>query len=64
MSRYGTPYSGTDFGVVRKQRNSPVWHSTPAGQPNVTISVLVLVPEKSVLYAGTHGQGVWQLKVQ
>jgi hypothetical protein len=32
--------------------------------PNVTVADLVLVPERGVLYAGTHGQGVWQLKVQ
>ena len=25
---------------------------------------LVYVPEKDALYAATHGQGVWQLKVQ
>jgi len=28
------------------------------------VAVLVLVPERGVLYAATHGQGVWQLKVQ
>jgi hypothetical protein len=39
------------------------WHDTPPGLPNVTVTDLVLVPERGVLYAGTHGQGVWQLKV-
>jgi hypothetical protein len=34
------------------------------GLPTVTVSDLVLVPERGVLYAGTHGQGVWRLKVQ
>lgn len=60
----GTLYVGNDFGVVQKQKNSPVWHLTAAGLPNVTVSDLVYVPERGVLYAGTHGQGVWQLKVQ
>jgi hypothetical protein len=64
VSPKGTLYVGHDFGVSQKQRNSPVWHPTPAGLPNVTVSDLVYVPEKGVLYAGTHGQGVWQLKVQ
>lgn len=59
----GTIYVGNDFGVVQKQKNSPVWHLTAAGLPNVTVSDLVYVPERGVLYAGTHGQGVWQLKV-
>ncbi len=60
----GTIYVGNDFGVVQKQKNSSVWHRAAAGLPNVTVSDLVYVPEKDVLYAGTHGQGVWQLKVQ
>ena len=64
VSSSGTIYVGTDFGVVQKQRNSSVWHLAAAGLPNVTVSDLVHVPERGVLYAGTHGQGVWQLKVQ
>ncbi len=64
VSGHGTLYVGTDFGVVQKQRNSPVWHLTAAGLPNVTVADLVLVPERDVLYAATHGQGVWQLRVQ
>ncbi|MGE0814548.1 MAG: exo-alpha-sialidase [Vicinamibacterales bacterium] len=63
VSSKGTLYVGTDFGVVQKQKNSPVWHQPAAGLPNVTVADLVLVPERGVLYAGTHGQGVWQLKV-
>ena len=64
VSGSGTLYVGNDFGVVQKQKNSPVWHLTAAGLPNVTVADLVLVPERGVLYAATHGQGVWQLKVQ
>jgi hypothetical protein len=58
-----TIYVGNDFGVVRKNKNQPTWHETGGGLPNVTVSDLVLVPERGVLYAGTHGQGVWQFKV-
>jgi hypothetical protein len=64
VSNSGTIYVGNDFGVVQKQKNSSVWHLTAAGLPNVTVSDLVHVPERGVLYAATHGQGVWQLKVQ
>jgi hypothetical protein len=64
VSKSGTLYVGTDFGVVQKQKNSPVWHLSAAGLPNVTVTDLVYVHERGVLYAGTHGQGVWQLKVQ
>jgi hypothetical protein len=64
VSENGTLYVGNDFGVVQKQKNSDVWHMTAAGLPNVTVADLVLVPERGALYAATHGQGVWQLKVQ
>ncbi len=64
VSPKGTLYVGNDFGVVQKQKNSPVWHLTAAGLPNVTVADLVYVPERGVLYAATHGQGIWSLKVQ
>jgi hypothetical protein len=64
VSKAGTLYVGNDYGVVQKQKNSSVWHLAAAGLPNVNVPDLVYVPEKDVLYAGTHGQGVWQLKVQ
>jgi hypothetical protein len=60
----GTIYVGTDYGVVVKQPNSPVWRLPAAGLPNVNVADLVYVPEKDTLYAATHGQGIWQLKVQ
>ena len=44
--------------------DAPTPHPTAAGLPNVTVSDLVYVPERGALYAGTHGQGVWQLRVQ
>ena len=59
----GTIYVGNDFGVVVKRVGSSVWSRAAAGLPNVTVADLVYVPEKSVLYAATHGQGVWQLPV-
>jgi hypothetical protein len=59
----GTLYVGTDFGVVVKQKNSSVWRRAAAGMPNVTVSDLVYVPERGMLYAATHGQGAWGLKV-
>jgi hypothetical protein len=64
VSGNGTIYVGNDFGVVQRPKNSSVWYMTGAGLPNVTVADLVLVPERGVLYAATHGQGVWRLKVQ
>lgn len=64
VSGAGTLYVGNDYGVVQKQKNSGVWHLPAAGLPNVNVADLVYVPEKGTLYAATHGQGIWQLKVQ
>jgi hypothetical protein len=60
----GTLYVANDYGVVVKEPKSTVWKMSPAGLPNMLVADLVLVPEKGTLYAATHGQGVWELKVQ
>jgi len=60
----GTLYVANDYGVVVKEPNSDVWKMSPAGLPNVDVADLIYVPEKDALYAATHGQGVWLLKVQ
>jgi len=60
----GTLYVANDYGVVVKEPNSTVWKMSPAGLPNMLVADLVYVPEKDTLYAATHGQGVWELKVQ
>ena len=64
VTNRGTYYVATDYGVVVKEPNSPVWKMSPAGLPNMLVADLVYVPEKDTLYAATHGQGVWELKVQ
>ena len=64
VANLGTLYVANDYNVVMKEKNSDVWKHTPAGLPNMLVTDLVYVPEKSVLYAGTHGQGVWELKLQ
>jgi hypothetical protein len=63
VSDTGTIYVGNDFGVVLKEKDSTVWHVAAAGLPNVDVADLVYVPERRVLYAGTHGQGIWKLQV-
>lgn len=64
VSKNGTVYVGNDYGVVQKQKNSDVWHLPAAGLPNLNVTDLIYVPEKDSVYAATHGQGVWLLKVQ
>lgn len=61
----GTVYVGTDYGVVVKEPNNDnVWKMAAAGLPNVDVADLTYVPERDMLYAATHGQGAWALKVQ
>jgi hypothetical protein len=58
----GTIYVGTDFGVVASKGDG-VWAEAAKGLPRMPASDLEYVPSERKLYAGTHGQGVWELKV-
>jgi hypothetical protein len=58
----GTLYVGTDYGCVRS-RGDGVWTRCARGLPNMPVSDLMYVRERKKLYAATHGQGVWELKV-
>jgi hypothetical protein len=61
----GTVYVATDYGVVVKEpNNDQIWKMAAAGLPNMDVAHLIYVPQGDFLYAATHGQGVWQLKVQ
>jgi hypothetical protein len=60
----GTYYVANDYNVVVKEPNSDVWKMSPAGLPNMLVTDLEYVPEKDGIYAATHGQGIWFLKVQ
>ena len=64
VTKRGTYYVATDYGVVVKEPNSTVWKMASAGLPNMDVAHLIYVAQKDVLYAATHGQGVWELKVQ
>jgi hypothetical protein len=58
----GTIYVGTDYGCVRSKGDG-VWTECARGLPNMPVSDLMYVRERKKLYAATHGQGVWELKV-
>jgi hypothetical protein len=63
VSDDGTVYVGTDFGVVANKANDD-WKPAGTGMPTMAVPDLILVPQRGVLYAATHGQGVWSLKVK
>jgi hypothetical protein len=62
VSDKGTIYVGTDYGCVASKGDG-VWRPCGSGLPSMPVSDLVYVKEHKTLYAGTHGQGVWALKV-
>jgi len=69
-----TLYVGTDFGVLRGDDDGASWHVT-AGMPRYEVMHLEIQPSsrvptctgggpcKRVLYAATHSQGIWQMKL-
>lgn len=60
-NRTGDLYAGTDFGVLILQRGSTVWKTAAADMPPVAVYGLTIGPSSEVLYAATHGRGIWQL---
>jgi hypothetical protein len=55
-------YVGTDYGVLASTRVGQ-WQPAGTNLPAVAVADLVLVPERGLLYAATHGQGAWELRV-
>jgi len=55
-------YVGTDYGVLASTRAGQ-WRPAGTNLPAVAVADLVLVPERGLLYAATHGQGAWELRV-
>ena len=57
----GDLYISSDFGVLRLPKDATSWERPDAGLPPVTIYGLSLAPNSRLLYAATHGRGVWRL---
>ena len=58
----GTIYVATDYGCVASSGDGS-WRPCGKGLPNMAVADLMYVPEEKKLYAATHAQGVWELKV-
>ena len=60
----GTIVVGTDYGAVKSEGDGK-WGEAGKGLPHTVVADLVLVPgRRDTVYAGTHGQGVWTLKIK
>ncbi len=62
-SMTGDLYASSDFGVYRLRSGSTSWKLAAKGMPNVEISGLTIVPSARLLYAASHGLGVWVLNL-
>ena len=59
----GTIVVGTDYGAVRSIGDGS-WAEAGKGLPAVVVADLVYVPSRDLMYAGTHGQGIWTLRLK
>ena len=63
-TRNGDLYAATDFGVIRLPGGASHWLLAGTGLPPVLTPFLQILPDKKLLFAGTHGLGAWYLPLQ
>ena len=63
VSPSGRVYVGTDYGCVATMGDG-AWKPCGSGLPRMPVADLMYVPERRKIYAATHGQGVWELRVE
>ncbi len=62
-SMTGNVYVSTDFGVAKLRSGGTRWTKAAQGLPFVAVYSLTLSENGRVLYAATHGRGVWRLDI-
>lgn len=56
-------FCGTDVGVYRSTDGGANWTRFGTGMPAVSVYDLQVLRDGTILRAGTHGRGIWQLTV-
>jgi hypothetical protein len=56
-------FASSDFGVLRLVPREKSWRLAARGMPNIEVAGLTLVQDARRLYAASHGQGAWLLKL-
>jgi hypothetical protein len=56
-------FASSDFGVYRLVEQTKSWRLAAPGMPNIEVAGLTLVENARKLYAASHGQGAWLLKL-
>jgi hypothetical protein len=59
----GDLYASTDFGVLRLPSGAQSWQKAANGMPIVAVYGLTVAPSSRLLYAATHGRGVWRVNL-
>src|SRR4051794_3296803 len=59
----GDLYASTDFGVLRLPSGAQSWQRAANGMPIVAVYGLTIAPDSRLLYAATHGRGVWRVNL-
>jgi hypothetical protein len=59
----GALYAATDFGVAMLPSGGRSWVPAAAGLPTVAVYGLTLSTDGRLLYAATHGRGIWRVSL-
>jgi hypothetical protein len=59
----GDLYAATDFGVLVLDNGELRWREAGEGLPTVLTPYLQILPDRRLLFAGTHGRGAWYLRL-
>jgi len=60
-AKTGDLYAATDFGVLVLPDGTSHWREAAEGLPTVLTPYLQILPDRRLLFAGTHGLGAWFL---
>ena len=60
----GDVFASTDYGVLMLQRGGSSWSPAAPNLPPVAVYGLTIDANSHLLYAATHGRGIWRLKLR
>jgi hypothetical protein len=60
----GDVFASTDYGVLMLPAGGSAWLPAAASLPAVAVYGLTIDADSRLLYAATHGRGIWRLKLE
>jgi len=60
----GDLFASTDYGVLMLSRGGSNWSPAASSLPSVAVYGLTIDSDARLLYAATHGRGIWRLKLE